>query len=75
MFTLKVAKRDQGLAIIFTDEAAAALRVAADDVLRAEPDETGGVRLFGPDPGVAEEVAIGESLMNDYRGTLRALAK
>ncbi len=75
MFTLKIAKTELGLAIMLTDEAAAALRVAEGDVLRAEVDGAGGVRLFGRDPQIAQEVAIGEGFMEDYRGTLRMLAK
>lgn len=75
MFTLKVAQTDLGLAIMLTDEAAAALRVVEGDVFRAEADETGGVRLFGCDPTLAQEIAAGELFMDDYRGTMRALAK
>lgn len=75
MFTLKIAQTKEGLAVILTDEVASAMRVAAGDMLRAEPDGAGGVKLFGRDPRVGEEMAIGESFMNDYRRTFRALAK
>ncbi len=71
----EIAKTELGLAIMLTDEAAVALRVAEGDVLRAEADGTGGVRLFGRDPRVAQDVAIGEDVMDDNRGTLRVLAK
>jgi hypothetical protein len=75
MFILKVIQTEFGLAVMFADEAAKALRVGDGDVLRAEVDETGGLRLFGCDPRVVDEVALGEVFLEDYRGTLRALAK
>ena len=33
------------------------------------------MRLSAYDPSVAEEIALGEEFMDDYRDTFRALAK
>ena len=74
MFVLTVVETDQGLAVLLTDKAAAALRVKAGDELRVGETQKGAFNLYGRGLDVAEQVEIGEKIMDDYRGTLRQLA-
>ena len=74
MFVLTVVETDQGLAVLLTDEAAAVLRVKASDELRMGELRGGAFDLYGRGLDVAAEIEIGESFIEEYRGTLSTLA-
>lgn len=71
---LKVVQIGNSLGVTLPKEALAALKVGKGDTLFVSetPD---GIRLTPYDPEVEKQVDAGRELMNDYRDTLRALAK
>ena len=49
--------------------------VEKGDTLYLTESPDGEMRLSAYSPGVAEEIALGEAFMDEYRDTFRALAK
>lgn len=71
---LKVVQIGNSLGVTLPKEALAALKVEKGDTLivTETPD---GIRLTPYDPDIQKQIEAGRELMNEYRDTLRALAK
>lgn len=75
MIALKVAQIGNSVGVVLPKEALAKLGVQKGDTLYLIDAPGGDMRLSAYSPGVAEEIALGEEFMDDYRDTFRALAK
>lgn len=75
MFALKLTQVGNSVGVLLPKEALAKLGVGKGDVLYLIDAPGGDMRLSAYSPGVAEEIALGEEFMDDYRDTFRALAK
>lgn len=75
MITLKLTQVGNSVGVVLPKEALAKLGVDKGDTLYLIDAPGGDMRLSAYSPGVAEEIALGEEFMDDYRDTFRALAK
>ena len=75
MIALKLTQVGNSVGVLFPKEALAKLGVQKGDMLYLIDAPGGDMRLSAYSPGVAEEIALGEVFMDDYRDTFRALAK
>lgn len=75
MIMLKVTQIGNSQGVVLPKEALVKLGVEKGGALYLTEEPDGGMRLSAYDPGVAEEIALGEQFMDDYRDTFRALAK
>jgi len=75
MISMKISAVGNSLGVILPKEALAKLNAGKGDVLYLTEMPGGDFRLSTLDADVAEAVRIGESIMDRYRDTLRALAR
>jgi putative addiction module antidote len=75
MISMKISAVGNSLGVILPKEALAKLNAGKGDVLYLTEMPGGDFRLSLMDAEVAEAVRIGESIMDRYRDTFRALAK
>ncbi len=75
MIALKITQVGNSAGVLLPKEALAKLGVEKGDTLYLTEGAEGEMRLSAYDPGVAEEIALGEEFMDDYRDAFRALAK
>jgi putative addiction module antidote len=75
MIVLKLTQIGNSVGVILPKEALAKLGVGKGDALYLTDAPGGDMRISAYDREVAEEVAMGESFMDRYRDTFRALAK
>jgi putative addiction module antidote len=75
MITLKLTQVGNSVGVLLPKEALVKLGVEKGDLLYLTEGAEGEMRLSAYDPKVAEEVALGEAFMDEYRDTFRALAK
>ena len=75
MITLKLTQIGNSVGVILPREALAKLGVGKGDTLYLTEAPGGDMRISSYDEEVAEEVALGETFMDRYRNTFRALAK
>lgn len=75
MIALKLTQVGNSVGVLLPKEALVKLGVEKGDILYLTDGPSGEMRLSAYDPGVAEEIALGEEFMDDYRDTFRALAK
>lgn len=75
MFALKLTRVGNSVGVVLPKEALAKLGVEKGDTLYLTDAPDGEMRLSAYSAGVAEEIALGEAFMDQYRDTFRALAK
>ncbi len=75
MIALKLTQVGNSVGVLLPKEALVKLGVEKGDMLYLTEGAAGEMRLSAYDPGVAEEIALGEEFMDDYRDAFRALAK
>ena len=75
MIALKLTQVGNSVGMVLPKEALAKLGVDKGDTLYLTESPEGEMRLSAYNPGVAEEIALGEEFMDEYRDTFRALAK
>lgn len=75
MITLKLTQVGNSVGVLLPKEALAKLGVQKGDTLYLTDAPDGDMRISAYSPGVAEEIALGEEFMDEYRDTFRALAK
>ena len=75
MITLKLTQIGNSVGVVLPKETLAKLGVEKGDVVYLTDAPGGDMRLSAYNPGVAEEIALGEAFMDEYRDTFRALAK
>ena len=75
MIALKLTQIGNSVGAVFPKEALVKLGVEKGDVVYLTEAPSGELRLSALNPEVAEEVALGEAFMDEYRDTFRALAK
>jgi len=74
MFTLKLRAIGNSVGLVLPKEALAKMNVGIDDMLfLTETPE--GLKLTPYDPAIEHQIRMGREVMNEYRDTLRALAK
>jgi putative addiction module antidote len=75
MFALKLTQIGNSVGVVLPKEALAKLGVSKGDVIYLTEAPGGEMRISPLNKEVAEEVAMGEAFMDEYRDTFRALAK
>lgn len=75
MIALKLTQVGNSVGVVLPKEALAKLGVEKGDVVYLTEAPDGDMRISVYDPAVAEEIAMGEAFMDEYRDTFRALAK
>lgn len=75
MIALKLTQIGNSVGVVLPKEALAKLGVEKGDTLYLTESAGGDMRLSSYNAEVAEEIALGESFMDQYRDTFRALAK
>lgn len=75
MIALKITQVGNSIGVVLPKEALAKLGVEKGDVVYLTDAPGGEMRISAYDPAIAEEIAIGEAFMDEYRDTFRALAK
>ena len=75
MITLKLTQVGNAVGVLLPKEALVKLGVQKGDTLYLTDTSDGDMRISAYSPGVAEEIALGEEFMDEYRDTFRALAK
>jgi putative addiction module antidote len=75
MITLKLTQVGNSVGVVLPKEALVKLGVQKGDTLYLTDASDGDMRISVYSPGVAEEIALGEEFMDEYRDTFRALAK
>lgn len=75
MIALKLTQVGNSIGVLLPKEALIKLGVEKGDLLYLTEAASGDMRLSAYNPGVAEEIALGEEFMDDYRDAFRALAK
>lgn len=75
MIAIKLTQVGNSVGAVFPKEALVKLDAQKGDVLYLTETSEGDLRLSKYDPDIAEEIAMGEAIMERYRDTLRALAK
>lgn len=72
---LVVKKIGNSTGLILPKELLARLGLEPGDELHAAPDGAGGLRLSPYDPNFERSMSLVEEIMDEYRDTLRELAK
>lgn len=72
---LEVKKIGNSTGLILPKELLIGLGLKAGDQLHAVPDGSGGLRLTPYDPDFEHSMALVDEIMDEYRDTLRELAK
>jgi putative addiction module antidote len=75
MFTLKLTQIGNSVGVVLPKEALAKLGVDKGAVVYLTEAPGGDLRISAYDPAVAEQIALGEAFMDEYRDAFRALAK
>ena len=75
MLALKIMQVGNSVGVLLPKEALAKLGVQKGDVLYLTDGAEGDMRLSAYSPDVAEQIALGEAFLDEYRDTFRALAK
>lgn len=75
MIALKITQVGNSVGVVLPKEALSKLGVEKGDVLYLTESPGGEMRLSAYSAEVAEEIAMGEAFMDEYRDTFRALAK
>lgn len=75
MIALKLTQIGNSVGVVLPKEALIKLGVERGDTVYLTDAAGGEMRLSAYSPQVAEEVALGEEFMDQYRDTFRALAK
>lgn len=75
MIALKLTQVGNSVGVVLPKEALVKLGVEKGDLLYLTEASQGEMRLSAYDPKVAEEIALGECFMDDYRDAFRVLAK
>ena len=75
MIALKLTQIGRSLGVVLTKEALAKLGAKKGDTLYLTEAPGGGMRIRAYSPEVAEEIALGEAIMDRYSETFKALAK
>jgi putative addiction module antidote len=75
MIALKLTQIGNSVGVVLPKEALAKLGVEKGDTLYLTESPGGDMRLSSYNAEVAEEIALGEAFMDQYRDTFRALAK
>ncbi|MEI9963713.1 MAG: AbrB/MazE/SpoVT family DNA-binding domain-containing protein [Caulobacteraceae bacterium] len=75
MIALKITQIGNSVGVVLPKEALAKLGVVKGDTIYLTDAPGGDLRVSAYDEKVAEEIALGEEIMNEYRDTFRALAK
>ena len=75
MIALKLTQIGNSSGVVLPKEALVKLGVGKGDTLYLTEGADGEMRLSAYSPSVAEEIALGETFMDEYRDTFRALAK
>jgi len=75
MISLKLTQIGNSVGVVLPKEALAKLGVEKGDTLYLTEAPGGEMRLSAYSTQVAEEIALGEEFMDQYRDTFRALAK
>jgi putative addiction module antidote len=75
MIALKLSQVGNSVGVLLPKEALVKLGVGKGDTLYLTEGPSGEMRLSAYDPKVAEEIALGEEFMDDYRDAFRVLAK
>ncbi len=75
MIALKLTQIGNSVGVILTKEALAKLGVGKGDVIYLTDAPGGDLLVSAYSPEVARQIALGEEIMDEYRDTLRALAK
>ena len=75
MIALKITQVGNSSGMVLPKEALAKLGVVRGDTLYLTEGPDGVMRISPYDPEVADQIQMGEELMDEYRDTFRALAK
>lgn len=75
MFALKITQIGNSAGVVLPREALAKLGVAKGDTVYLTEAPDGAMQISVYDPHVAQQIALGEEVMDEYRDTFRALAK
>jgi putative addiction module antidote len=75
MIALKLTQIGNSVGVVLPKEALIKLGVERGDTVYLTDTPGGEMRLSAYSPQVAEEIALGEEFMDQYRDTFRALAK
>lgn len=75
MIALKLTQIGNSVGVVLPKDALIKLGVEKGDTVYLTEGPGGEMRLSAYNPGVAEEIAMGEEFMDQYRDTFRALAK
>lgn len=75
MIALKLTQIGNSVGLVLPKEALAKLGVAKGDTVYLTDGPDGGQVISPYDPEVARQIALGEEIMDEYRDTLRALAR
>jgi putative addiction module antidote len=75
MIALKLTQVGNSVGVLLPKEALVKLGVERGDTLYLTEAAGGDMRLSAYSPVIAEEIALGEAIMDEYRDTFRALAK
>lgn len=75
MIALKLTQIGNSVGVVLPKEALIKLGVERGDTIYLTDATSGEMRLSAYSPQVAEEIALGEEFMDQFRDTFRALAK
>ena len=75
MIALKLSQIGNSVGVVLPKEALVKLGVERGDTVYLTDVAGGEMRLSAYSPQVAEEIALGEEFMDQYRDAFRALAK
>lgn len=75
MIALKLTQIGNSVGVVLPKEALVKLGVERGDIVYLTDVQGGEMRLSAYSPEVAEQIALGEEFMDQYRDTFRALAK
>ena len=75
MIALKLTQVGNSVGVILPKEALVKLGVEKGDTVYLTEGPGGDMHISTYSPDVAEEIAMGEAFMDEYRDTFRALAK
>jgi len=75
MIALKLTQIGNSIGVVLPKEALAKLGVEKGGVIFLTDAPGGAMQISPYDPEVANQIALGEEIMDEYRDTFRALAK
>lgn len=75
MIALKLTQVGNSVGVVLPKEALAKLGVEKGSMIYLTDAPGGEMRISAYNPTIAEEIALGEAFMDEYRDTFRALAK